>query len=108
MKHIRTNIFDEYKKEKEKAEYYQKQASEWQNKYYELIDELKKTQALLKQFLNENTPSSKLPFKTKINNANQEQKPRGKPLGSSGANKEAPETVDRTLKVLCWMINATL
>jgi hypothetical protein len=59
MKHIRTNIFDEYKKEKEKAEYYQKQASEWQNKYYELIDELKKTQALLKQFLNINPPSSR-------------------------------------------------
>jgi len=97
MDNPRTNIFDEYKKEKDKADYFQKQASEWQNKYYELLNELKKTQELLRQFLNENTPSSKLPFKVKSNDVEKEPKPRGKPLGSNGGNKEAPENVDRKL-----------
>ena len=75
MDNIRTNIFDEYKKEKDKADYFQKQASEWQNKYYEIINELKKTQELLRQFLNENTPSSKLPFKIRSNDVEKEPKP---------------------------------
>ena len=54
MDKIRTNVFDELKKANERADYYQKQASEWQKNYYELMNELKKTQALLRQFLNEN------------------------------------------------------
>jgi len=99
MNHPRANIFDEYKKEKEKADYFQKQASEWQEKYYELLNELKKTQALLRQFLNENTPSSKLPFKyPSKEQSEKEPKPRGKPQGSNGGNKEAPESVDRKIK----------
>jgi len=99
MNNLRTNIFDEYKKEKDKADYFQKQASEWQNKYYELLNELKKTQALLRQFLNENTPSSKLPFKyPSRDKSNEGSKPRGKPEGSNGGNKEAPEKVDRKIK----------
>ena len=99
MEHIRTNIFDEYKKEKEKADYFQKQANDWQNKYYELLNELKKTQALLRQFLNENTPSSKLPFKyPSKEQSEKEPKPRGKPEGSNGGSKEAPESVDKKIK----------
>jgi hypothetical protein len=99
MNHPRTNIFDEYKKEKERADYFQKQASNWQNKYCELLNELKKTQALLRQFLNENTPSSKLPFKyPSKEQSEKEPKPRGKPEGSNGGNKEAPESVDRKIK----------
>ena len=100
MEHPRTNVFDEYKKEKDKADYFQKQASEWQNKYYELLNELKKTQELLRQFLNENTPSSKLPFKIKDNEQKKEPKPRGKPLGSNGGNKDAPENIDRQVNAL--------
>jgi len=84
MKHIRTNVFEENKRLREQLDYKEKQASEWQNKYYELLNELKKTQALLRQFLNENTPSSKLPFKNNINNTEKEPKPRGKPIGSKG------------------------
>ena len=98
MKHIRTNVFEENKRLREQLDYKEKQASEWQNKYYELLNELKKTQALLRQFLNENTPSSKLPFKNNINNTEKEPKPRGKPIGSNGGNKEAPENVDRKIK----------
>ena len=98
MKHIRTNVFEENKRLREQLDYKEKQASEWQNKYYELLNELKKTQALLRQFLNENTPSSKLPFKNNINNTEKEPKPSGKPIGSNGGNKEAPENVDRKIK----------
>ena len=99
MNNLRTNIFDEYKKEKDKADYFQKQASEWQEKYYELLNELKKTQALLRQFLNENTPSSKLPFKYPSKEQSEEEpKPRGKPEGSNGGNKEAPKSVNRKIK----------
>ncbi len=54
---------------------------------------------MLRQFLNENTPSSKLPFKYPSKEKSEEEpKPRGKPLGSNGGNKEAPENVDRKLK----------
>jgi len=99
MDHIQTNIFDEYKKEKDKAEYFKNQAGEWQEKYYELANELKKTQALLRQFLNENTPSSKLPFKyPSKEKSNEEPKPRGKPKGSNGGNKEYPEHIDKKIK----------
>jgi len=94
-----TDIFEDYQKEKEQREYYQKQAKNWQEKYYELLNELKKTQALLRQFLNENTPSSKLPFKyPSKEQSEKEPKPRGKPEGSNGGNKEAPENVDRKIK----------
>src|SRR3989344_5397459 len=98
MKHIRTNVFEENKRLREQLDYKEKQASEWQNKYYELLNELKKTQALLRQFLNENTPSSKLPFKINNKENKEEPKPRGKPLGSNGGNKEAPENVDRKIQ----------
>jgi len=93
-----TDIFEDYQKEKEQREYYQKQAKDWQEKYYELLNELKKTQALLRQFLNENTPSSKLPFKSRINESEKEPKPRGKPQGSKGGNKEAPKNIDKKIK----------
>ena len=99
MNNIRTNVFDENKKLKEQLEYKTKQANDWQEKYYELFNELKKTQALLRQFLNENTPSSKLPFKINKNKEpEKEPKPRGKPEGSNGANKEEPEHIDRKIE----------
>src|SRR3990167_1918641 len=94
MDHIRTNVFDEKKKLREQVDYKTKQANDWQEKYYELLNELKKTQELLRQFLNENTPSSKLPFKINDKENKKEPKPRGKPLGSNGGNKESPENVD--------------
>src|SRR3990167_5282601 len=94
----RVDVFEENKRLREALEQEKKLHSEWQNKYYELLNELKKTQALLRQFLNENTPSSKLPFKNNINNTEKEPKPRGKPIGSNGGNKEAPENVDRKIK----------
>jgi len=94
MEHPRTNVFEENRKLREQLDYKEKQASEWQNKYYEILNELKKTQELLRQFLNENTPSSKLPFKINNKENKKESKPRGKPLGSNGGNKEAPENVD--------------
>ncbi len=97
MEHPRTNVFEENRKLREQLDYKEKQASEWQNKYYELLNELKKTQALLRQFLNENTPSSKLPFKINDKEDKKEQKPRGKPLGSNGGTKEDPNNIDRKI-----------
>ena len=100
MNNLRTNIFEENKRLKEQLEYKVKQANDWQEKYYELLNELKKTQELLRRFLNENTPSSKLPFKYPSKDKSEnEPKPRGKPEGSNGGNKEAPEDVDRKVKV---------
>ena len=93
-----SDIFEENKRLREALEQEERLRSEWQKKYYELLNELKKTQALLRQFLNENTPSSKLPFKNKINESEKEPKPRGKPQGSNGGNKEAPEIVDKKIK----------
>jgi len=98
MENIRTNVFEENKRLREQLEYKAKQANDWQEKYYELLNELKKTQALLRQFLNENTPSSKLPFRYHSKKKPEEPKPRGKPLGSNGGNKEAPENVDKKVK----------
>ena len=57
------NLIDENQKLKLEIEFLKKREKDWQEKYYELLNELKKTQALLRQFLNENTPSSKLPFR---------------------------------------------
>lgn len=95
----RVDIFEENKRLRESLEQEKKLHSEWQNKYYELLNELKKTQALLRQFLNENTPSSKLPFRyPSKEKSSEEPKPRGKPQGSNGGNKEAPENVDRKIK----------
>ncbi len=92
------NLIEENQKLKSEIEFLRKKEKEWQNKYYELLTELKKTQALLVQFLNENTPSSKLPFKIKNNEEEKEPKPRGKPLGSNGGTKEPPEKVDRKIE----------
>lgn len=98
MENIRTNVFEENQRLKEQLAYKTKQANDWQEKYYELVNELKKTQALLRQFLNENTPSSKLPFKAAPHKDSKESKPNGKPLGSPGATKDAPEKTDRKVK----------
>ena len=94
-----SDIFEENQKLKEQLEYEIKKGKEWQEKYYELLNELRKTQALLRQFLNENTPSSKLPFKyPSKEKSNEEPRPRGKPEGSNGGNKEFPEKVDKKIK----------
>lgn len=97
MKEI--DIFEENKRLKDELEQEKRLRSDWQEKYYELLNELKKTQVLLRQFLNENTPSSKLPFKIHSNNKSEkEPKPRGKPVGSNGGAKEIPEQTDREVK----------
>lgn len=95
----RIDIFEENKRLKESLEQEARLRNEWQNKYYELFNELKKTQVLLRQFLNENTPSSKLPFKyPSQKKSEKEQKPRGKPIGSNGAVKEIPENIDKNIE----------
>jgi transposase len=92
------NLLERLEKAEKDADYERQKRKEIEIKYYELLNELKKTQALLRQFLNENTPSSKLPFKINKKENKEEPKPRGKPLGSNGGNKEAPENVDRKIQ----------
>ena len=98
----RTNIFDELARQRKEIEHYKQQAVEWQNKYYEVVKELKETKKLLNQFLNANTPTSQLPpqFKTSPNERPENGTvPRGKPEGSNGATREYPEKFDRKIKV---------
>lgn len=92
------NLIEENQKLKEQLAYKTKQANDLQIKYNQLIIELQKTQALLRQFLNENTPHSKLPFNVRYSEKKKESKPRGKPPGSNGATKEAPSRVDKKVK----------
>lgn len=92
------NLLERLEKAEKDADYERQKRKQIEIKYYELLNELKKTQALLRQFLNENTPSSKLPFKIKNNEKEKEPKPRGKPQGSNGGNKEAPENIDRKIR----------
>src|SRR3989344_7276745 len=93
------NLLERLEKAEKDADYERQKRREIEKKYYELLNELKKTQALLRQFLNENSPSSKLPFKyPSKDKSEKELKPRGKPEGSNGGNKEAPESVDRKIK----------
>src|SRR3990167_10992176 len=95
MKEI--DIFEELARKDKEIEYHKNRGDTLEKQLFAVIDELKKTQALLRQFLNENTPSSKLPFKNKLPEEKKEQKPRGKPLGSNGATKEEPENIDRKI-----------
>ena len=92
------NLIERVERAEKEAEYERIKRKEAEEKYFEILIELKKTQALLRQFLNENTPSSKLPFKYPSKIEENEQKPRGKPKGSNGGNKEAPVCVNRKLK----------
>ena len=95
MKEI--DIFEELARKDKEIEYHKNRGDTLEKQLFAVIDELKKTQALLRQFLNENTPSSKLPFKNKLPEEKKEQKPRGKPLGSNGATKEEPKNIDRKI-----------
>jgi len=95
----RVDVFEELRRERIDKEFYKNKCNTLEAKLSVVIKELQKTQALLRQFLNENTPSSKLPFKyPSKEESEKEPKPRGKPKGSNGGNKEAPESVDRKLK----------
>ncbi len=96
----RIDVFEEIKRLKRDVEYYKQQAEEWKRNYFELKKEFDEVKKLLNQFLNANTPSSKLPFSFK--NVNRESKgtnPRGKPVGSNGATREEPDRIDEKIDV---------
>src|SRR3989338_5633818 len=96
----RIDVFEEIKRLKRDVEYYKQQAEEWKRNYFELKKEFDEVKKLLNQFLNANTPSSKLPFSFK--NVNREPKgtnPRGKPVGSNGATREEPDRIDEKIDV---------
>ena len=91
------NLIERVERAEREVAYERQKRKEAENKYYDILIELKKTQELLRQFLNENTPSSKLPFKYSPKEK-EEPKPRGKPEGSNGGNKEDPEEIDRKVE----------
>ena len=96
----RIDIFEEVKRLRQELEHERKLRKQWQERCYKLEKEVKELRALLNQFLNANTPSSKLPFSFK--NINREPKgtnPRGKPAGSNGATREEPEKIDDKIDV---------
>src|SRR3989344_1041764 len=98
---MKNNLLERLKKAERDAEYERQRRREIEKKYYKLLNELKKTQALLRQFLNENTPSSKLPFKYPSKEQSETKpKPRGKPVGSNGGTKEVPDPneIDRKIE----------
>ena len=93
------DLFEELARKDKEIEYQKNKIDNLEKQLTSVITELQKTQALLRQFLNENTPSSKLPFKyPSKEQSEKEHKPRGKPQGSNGGNKNSPETVDRKVK----------
>ena len=98
---MKNNLLERLQKAERDAEYERQRRREIEKKYYKLLNELKKTQALLRQFLNENTPSSKLPFKYPSKEQSETKpKPRGKPVGSNGGTKEVPDPneIDRKIE----------
>jgi transposase len=98
--HRKISIFEEVRRLRQELEHERKLRKQWQERCYKLEKEVKELRALLNQFLNANTPSSKLPFSFK--NINREPKgtnPRGKPEGSNGATREEPEKIDDKIKV---------
>lgn len=97
----KVDVFEELKKLRQELEHEKRLRRGWQEKYYKVTAELKEVKALLNQFLNANTPSSKLPpqFKPTFNpRPPKGTNPRGKPKGSNGATKEAPSKIDRKIK----------
>lgn len=102
MSTIRRNIsiFEENRRLRQELEHYKRLAEDWKEKYLEIRKELDEVKKLLNQFLNANTPSSKIPFSFKpINREPKGTNPRGKPEGSNGATREESEKIDEKTKV---------
>jgi len=98
----RTNILEELARLRNELEQEKRLRRQWQERCLQLEKELKETKKLLQQFLNANTPPSRLPpqFKTSPNERPEKGSvPRGKPEGSNGATREYPEEFDRKIKV---------
>ena len=98
------DVFEEIKRLKQQFEQERRLRKQWQEKYFELLKENKELKSLLNQFLNSNTPSSKLPpgFTLKSTSPDRNPKgtnPRGKPLGSNGATREETEKIDERINV---------
>jgi transposase len=94
------DIFEEVRRLKQELEYERKKRKELEERCANLEKENKELKQLLNQFLNSNTPSSKLPFSFKpINREPKGTNPRGKPEGSNGATKKEPEKIDERIEV---------
>lgn len=98
---MRIDIFEEVKRLKKDLEYERRKREELEGRCTKLEKENEELKQLLAQFLNSNTPSSKLPFAFKPS-PNREAKgtnPRGKPEGSNGATRDEPEKIDEKIEV---------
>lgn len=97
---MRIDIFEEVRRLRQDLEYERNKRKEVEARCAKLERENKELKNLLAQFLNANTPSSKLPFSFK--SPNREPKgtnPRGKPEGSNGATREEPDKIDEKIEV---------
>ena len=97
---MRIDIFEEVRRLRQDLEYEKNKRKEVESRCAKLERENKELKNLLAEFLNANTPSSKLPFSFK--NVNREPKgtnPRGKPVGSNGATREEPDRIDEKIDV---------
>ncbi|MEK6876393.1 MAG: transposase, partial [Nanoarchaeota archaeon] len=97
---MRIDIFEEVKRLKQDLDYERNKRKELEERCARLERENKELKNLLAQFLNSNTPSSKLPLFFK--SPNREPKgtnPRGKPAGSNGATREEPDKIDEKIDV---------
>lgn len=98
----RIDVFEENRRLREENEFLKQQIKNIEERCNTLEQELKRVNGLLAQFLNANTPSSQLPpqFKTTWNpRPLVGTKPRGKPVGSNGATKEAPKHIDAHVEI---------
>ena len=98
------SIFEENRRLRQELEYERKKRKELEDRCARLEKEVKELKQLLAQFLNSNTPSSKLPpgFTLKSTSPDRNPKgtnPRGKPLGSNGATREEPKKIDERIKI---------
>lgn len=100
----RIDIFEENKRLRQELEYERKRRKELEKRCTQLEKELKEVKALLNQFLNANTPSSKLPPSFTLRSTSPDRNPkgtnpRGKPKGSNGATREEPDRIDEKVDV---------
>ena len=98
------SIFEENRRLRQELEYERKKRKELEVRCACLEKEVMELKQLLAQFLNSNTPSSKLPpgFTVKSTSPDRKPKgtnPRGKPRGSNGATRDEPNNIDEKINV---------
>lgn len=96
----RISVFEENKKLREELEHERRLREDWQKKYNELHKKFKELEGKFNQFMNSNTPSSKIPSYLKQYSHTRPKKgsnKRGKPKGGNGGCRKPPKRHDETV-----------